>query len=270
VVGKKEFWGIYKIRRHLKINRNINNKIEKGFKEIEKLLDTQYPHEALKVCNELISIIPEDEHWKLGRAYFWKQLCYKQTLDLKNGRIAGEKAVEQYKIVGDNVQITNVLRDTASLYEHLGKYDLSLELLNKAMDSIQSEKALQSLALCFVKKGKILSTISSDDEAEKYLVAAEKMIEVTDNDAHHLTIATHLTEYYVKVRDFQKAEEYSEKVDKLLDSLKKKTGYLNNMRYSQNELAKTFIAQSKGKYKEAIMRLRNFMKFGIRPNKKDK
>jgi tetratricopeptide (TPR) repeat protein len=191
-------------------------------------------------------------------------------LDLKNGKLAGTKAVDHYKIAGDNVQISNVLRDTALLYEHLGKYKESLELLDKATDSIRFEKALQSLALCFVKKGKILSTISDESEAEKYLIAAEKIIEVTNNTAHQLTIATHLTEYYVHIKDFEKAEMYSKKVDELLSSLQKKTGYLNNLRYSQNELAKTFIAQSKGKYKEVIMRFRNFVKFGIRPSKKDK
>jgi tetratricopeptide (TPR) repeat protein len=206
----------------------------------------------------------------LGRAYFWKQLCYKQLLNLKKGEEAGRKAVEYFTLAGDDVQVASVIKDTGLLYEHAGRYDKALELLNKSIDTVRDDKALQVVALCLAKKGKILSTLGQESDAEKYLLAAERLIDCTGNLSHQITVATHLSEYYVRAKELEKAEYYTEKVNELLKSFEKENGYLNNMRYSQNELAKTFIAQSRGKYKEASMRFRNFLKFGIRPSKEDK
>ncbi len=238
------------------------------FLEVDKLLAEQDPLKALSIIEQIIQELSEKDLWFRGRALFWRQLCYKQLMDLKEAEKAGKEALQIYRKLGDRVQSSNVLRDTASLYEHLGKYEKALKTINEALLEIEDQKVLQTLGLNLAKKGRILSEINDDENAEKALLSAELVIDSTDNLMHRLTVSTHLMELYVRLQDYDKATYYVKKSDSLLKKLKNETGYLNQVRYSQIELARSLIAQAKGKYKESIMRLRNFLKFGIRPKVK--
>jgi tetratricopeptide (TPR) repeat protein len=238
------------------------------FKRVEKLIDTQFPIEAISEIDNLIPKLSSNQQWFKARALFWKQLCYKQTLDIKKAELAGKEAYALFKEIGDSIQASNVLRDTASLYEHIGKYSMSLEYLEKALKEIKTEKVLQSLGLALAKKGKIYSELGDFKGAETNLLSAEAVIDSTNNLMHRLTVSTHLTELYIRMKEFRRADFFVNKSERLLKKLMDEKGYLNEIRYSQLQIAKGIIAQSRGKYKEALAYLRKFLKFGIRPKTK--
>lgn len=241
------------------------SEILKKYNEVERLLAQQEPKQAIQIVEEVVKHISNELIWFKARGYFWLQLAYKQLLDINRAEYYGKKSLSIYRKLNDKVQAANVLRDTASLYDHIGKYDKALELVEKSLKEIGDQTVLQPLGLSLAKKGRILSEIGDYYGAEECLLAAEIVIDNTEHLMHRLTVSIHLMELYVKLKRFDKASYYADKSDKILKTLEKKDGYLNEIRYSQIQLSKSLIAQGKGKYKEAMMRFRNFLKFGIRP-----
>lgn len=242
----------------------MDEKFKIIFDEVDRLLAIQEPEKAVTLLNQNISKINNEDYWTKGRAYFWLQLCYKHLMKLNEGLIAGKNAIKYFKKAGDKIQVANVLKDTGSLYEHFGKYDKALLFFDKALKEIEDQKVLQTLGITLAKKGKLLSEINDNFGAEINLLAAEQIINVTDSLMHRLTVNTHLMELYVRLKRYDKATFYSRKAEKILQDLKREKGYLNEVRYSQIQLARSVIAQGKGKTAEAIARLRSFVKFGVK------
>lgn len=241
-----------------------------SFRKVERLLDQQDPYKALEIIEDVLSKLNNKQLWFKGRAYFWKQLCYRHLLDLKNGTEAGRKGYLIFKKLEDKVQTSTILRDTAVLYENSGKFGKALEYINKSLDEIGDQDVLIALGVALAKKGKILSSIGDYKEAEVCFLAAEQVIDSSDHLMHRLSVSTKTMEFYVKQREMRKAQFYANKSELLLERLKNEKGYLNEVRYSQIQASKGIIAQSKGLYKEALMRFRNFLKFGLRPKRKSK
>ncbi|MCI5057511.1 MAG: LuxR family transcriptional regulator [Flavobacteriales bacterium] len=145
--------------------------------------------------------------------------------------------------------------DLASIYFHIGEYDLALKLLNQAKKYFDSRNLIGTGHLTMNQLlGSIYSSIDEPDSALKYLSRALLVAEEIKNYSVRLALFNSIAKEYIRTNEYELAEKYNERFKRELD---KRSSSIYLEVYNLNKAA---LANGKNLPHAALTALKNFEK----------
>ncbi len=163
-----------------------NDDIRHIIKYAEQLRDSSYAV-SIKTGKKAISLAIEreevnilaDSYKSLGVTYY-----YQGAFD--SSHYYYEKALEQFKIVGDSLNIGKITGNFGIIYRRTGKYDKALQQYLKAIEIYQRLDYKSGLAGIYLNIGGVYQTLEDKEKALNFYRKAQDIF-ITLKDKHRLS-----------------------------------------------------------------------------------
>lgn len=244
--------------------------ILKKFAQVENLLGKQSPEKALKIIARTRDALSSRQKWFLGRSYFWEQLCYKHLSEEKKALAAGGKALEIFESLGEEVEVSKVLRDMGLVYEYTRKYARAKPFLNKAIEKVSDNQAVLSFGVSISKLGQVCLKNGEVEKAKKLIPLGYNILNLSKNTFFKLTALLSYISLEIEGENYLSALEKIERAEALLKALNKEKGEVNERRLGEVYLKKSLVYMNLNNGVLSLKFFKSFAKYCLGTSEKER
>jgi tetratricopeptide (TPR) repeat protein len=155
-------------------------------------------------------------HNNLGNMY-----CYRK-IDFKKGIEHYKKGIQFSKKLNDVYEITFSKLNIASAYIANEEYNLGIVYLNEIRDYIEKEGDIEAKISLYSNYGNYYNVKNIDDKSEEFYLKSVKFCEMNDIElikSNAMIVYYDISNFYLKIKNFEKAHFYLSKHSKLQDEI---------------------------------------------------
>ena len=180
-------------------------------------------------------------YYNLGDAYYYADrldsalYCYKQSLEMVKNVVKDD--AEDKKDI-DYLQV-NLFRSIGVIYNVLGKYDLALDNLFKALDTAEKMNAPDKIAETYYNIAATYDRLANYQQAEIYYLKEEKLSREMNDSTSLADAFMGLSNLFREKKDYAKALEYGEEYYRIKSALKDVSA--DELMFANQQLANVWI-----------------------------